>query len=79
MENSRYRDNNLGKGAGISRSDLTKTATMPKKKNKIGGFRIFETIRLKSMSTPHPSTRRHCNRLSSWQKYAIECETSMIM
>jgi hypothetical protein len=52
MANSKYNEKSLGIGAGISRSDLTKTAVMPKKKNRIGGFKILDTIKLISISTP---------------------------
>jgi hypothetical protein len=45
----RYREKSFGKGCGISRSDLTQIAIMPTKKNKTGGLRIFEVIKLNSI------------------------------
>ncbi len=42
----RYSENSFGKGAGISRSDLSKTANAPKKKKRIGGLRTFSRMRL---------------------------------
>ncbi|KGG18307.1 hypothetical protein EV07_0223 [Prochlorococcus sp. MIT 0603] len=37
----RYRENNFGKGAGISRSERKTTAIIPRKKNKTGGVNTF--------------------------------------
>ena len=41
IANRRYRENNLGRGLGISRSELQRTATIPRKKNNIGGDVMF--------------------------------------
>ncbi len=37
----RYSENNLGKGEGISRSDLSRTAKPPRKKKRTGGVNTF--------------------------------------
>ena len=41
IANNRYREKSFGKGAGISKSDLHKTAITPIKKNKTVGANIF--------------------------------------
>ena len=46
MAKSKYKENNLGKGWGMSRSDLRNTAIMPIKKKRTGGLRTLERIRL---------------------------------
>ncbi|CAC5344166.1 conserved hypothetical protein [Planktothrix rubescens CCAP 1459/22] len=40
----------MGKGGGISKSDLQKTANTPRKKNSTGGLRILNKIRLPSIN-----------------------------
>jgi hypothetical protein len=52
MANSKYSDRSLGTGGGISKSDFTRTAVIPRKKNRIGGFRMLDRIRLPSMPIP---------------------------
>ena len=46
MAKRRYKENNFGSGEGISRSDLTRTASDPQKKKRTGGVNIFWRIRL---------------------------------
>lgn len=41
---NKYKENSFGKGCGIDKSDFKKTASIPKKKNRIGGFKIFCNI-----------------------------------
>jgi hypothetical protein len=48
IANSRYSENSLGMGAGISKSDLRKIASIPMKKANMGGFKIFDATKLKS-------------------------------
>jgi hypothetical protein len=49
MASIRYRDRNLGIGWGISRSDRTSTAAMPRKKNRMGGLRKLSRATLRSI------------------------------
>jgi hypothetical protein len=49
MDNSKYSENNFGKGWGISKSDFKKTASIPKKKNNTGGLRMLKRIKLPSI------------------------------
>ena len=66
IASNKYNENNFGIGGGISKSDLTNTAIMPKKKNKIGGLRTLETIRSKSIGTdPHKNKRISSKAISN--------------
>jgi hypothetical protein len=49
IASKRFIENNFGKGAGISSSDLKKIASIPRKKKSTGGFNIFDKIRLEFM------------------------------
>ena len=41
MASKRYKENNFGRGDGISKSDFNAYAIAPKKKKSIGGLRAF--------------------------------------
>ena len=41
IASKRYKENNFGRGAGISKSDFNAYAIAPKKKKSIGGLKAF--------------------------------------
>ena len=46
IASKRYKENNFGNGAGISKSDFRAYAIAPKKKKSIGGLKAFWMKRL---------------------------------
>src|SRR5579883_1971831 len=77
IANSRYSEKSLGIGAGISRSDLTKTAVIPRKKNRIGGFRILDTIKLASMPIPPAADETESLENVALSKMGVTVEPSL--
>jgi hypothetical protein len=49
MENNRYMEKNFDNGSGIESGDRTATASIPRKKNKTGGFRKFSKMAFESI------------------------------
>ncbi len=77
IANSRYSENNLATGGGISKSDLTKTATMPKKNARTGGFKMLDTIKLTSISTNPPSLYVQ-SKVKNWLLHVADMEMEKI-